>query len=712
MFKIFAVPLSMDELLGCLDRCTSAEELREKIALPTWRQGSLSQQRFCEVIRYPFESYTDLTFAKWGTFLKKVKVLFPRANAADAKALESFQAFAQKRMVALSPSLSAALTTDPGRKLSFVHADVSHGYQKDRIHFSTSEALRLLETHFPLSHAERLNEALAKEDCSSSEKRASRLQIILTLLLFEVNLMKYTRDFVKAAYKMQELQAKLREGSALIVRLSPYDEVTLFEIPLKIDNSDEFALWLNLSPYFSLRKKGERHFACFVPLEEGNINQLLMKLRQFQTVNENAKIQAIVEKLLSWLDVQLEFQSMLDESQRLDSYLVKVQRSLLVKEKYAPSLEKTVTPGSYILGSLLRNHFAAWRKDKVRDLPVDHLNDLRQTISFGETHRSQQRTLFAFIKKELDGHISPFRGQTKITFLKKYTRNLIGEGNQEGEVITTYPSEEAILGLPSSIPEPESPLPPKTIKPKEPQKKKREQEKKEEKVRQEGRFPQRAPADPVKTDIEIEEKEFSPETPSPSPVPFRSLGETFPYPFDERVERWRRHTFGEPLPPEDFPEYQDMSLSHQVLMHVFHHPHDVVDRFLSMAIQGSWPTALKKQENLRFVIPCEIIFRSKTYRGFMSYAVDRETHLCYHCCFTERVDADILSDVIFQTFKENDFPELALAVSTLRAPKQTPTSIADAKVIEDAIFGNVTIHVRSKDLTIKLFKTTSTELAR
>ena len=249
MFGIFSVPLSLDELIRCMQSCSRAEELKEKISLPVLRKGAFSQGRFIAAIRYPFESYTDLTFAKWKTFLTRLKVLFPVTDSKDAKALETFQAFVKKRIVAMTPSLAAALTPQPVEGLAFAHSLALRNGEWQKVHLTTEEYVEALEGEFLLSEQARLKKALEKEDVSSLDRRASAYQIILSLLMLEVNLMKLTSHFVEVALKIHELQAKLREGSILVMRISPYDEATLFEIPFDIEDSDEFALWLNLSPF-------------------------------------------------------------------------------------------------------------------------------------------------------------------------------------------------------------------------------------------------------------------------------------------------------------------------------------------------------------------------------------------------------------------------------------------------------------------------------
>ena len=465
---------------------------------------------------------------------------------------------------------------------------------------------------------------------------------------------------------------------------------------------------VKLKSFFSLKREEKRLLACFIPLEADSHLDLDQKLRQLKVANLNGKINAIIEKLLLWLQIHSLIKLLAKEYPALQAYMKQIECSLLVKQDYTKALEMAATPASYFLFSLLRNHLISWVNDEIRDLPFNHLTDFKQVVTFWNERRGKQRALFQYVKGELDQLIGNLRGQDKIKFASKYTKDMTGISI--GPALTSYPSEDDILGLPPSKPEAEKP----SAKASEKGKAKEAQPKKQKvkierplKKGTEGPRKETVATPPEEKESTTEDEEISFVAPAPSPVLERTVGEPFPYLFDERVERWRRHPFGQPLPADAFPEpeYQEMSLSAQQRMHVFHHPTDVIDRFLYLAIEGTWPNQKKGKDNLRFVIPAEFTFQGQKDRGFVSWAIDRETGICYHRCLTKRMHQDILSDTIFQTFQENDFPELAQAALSFKSPQQVPLLISDAKVIVDPIFGNVTIDQPEKDLTIKLFNT-------
>lgn len=140
-------------------------------------------------------------------------------------------------------------------------------------------------------------------------------------------------------------------------------------------------------------------------------------------------------------------------------------------------------------------------------------------------------------------------------------------------------------------------------------------------------------------------------------------------------------------------------------MHIFHSPHKLVDQFSSLGIQGTWCNTKRNQDDLRYIIPAEITFEGKSHRGLITYAIDRNTNICYHRFFTEKKDRDLVYQIINKTFDENDFPELKDVVNS--PPPSKPKYLAEYKctVAIDDRTGNVEIQDHDRGVLIKLFKT-------
>jgi hypothetical protein len=185
----------------------------------------------------------------------------------------------------------------------------------------------------------------------------------------------------------------------------------------------------------------------------------------------------------------------------------------------------------------------------------------------------------------------------------------------------------------------------------------------------------------------------------------RYLFEEIPFKFDMRVQRWDDHPFGEPFLEIDFPEYYDKALSYQKLMHLFHAPHKLIDRFLCFGIEGSWLNSKNHKNDLRYVIPAEITYENQTHRGLMVYAIDRETNVCYHRFFTEKMDQDILYQITNKVFNENDYPDLRDAVNLGQSPL-SKVNVVDSSSIKIES-GHVEIIDFEREVKIKLFKVKS-----
>jgi len=194
----------------------------------------------------------------------------------------------------------------------------------------------------------------------------------------------------------------------------------------------------------------------------------------------------------------------------------------------------------------------------------------------------------------------------------------------------------------------------------------------------------------------------------PLPVVRSQAQKVFPYKFNKRVHRWHAHPFGAALPPKEFPEYKDLDIEAQKKVHI-KHALPGVDAFYEMGIKGIWHSESSGQVHECLRLPAEITYKAegKTERGVITYVMN-ETGCCYHKYFSVRPPKSILTEVILNTFRAQDYPDLNQSAALAAMPGSgreqfhNPSSTADNITIHP-IFGYVTIDY--PEFAITLYKT-------
>lgn len=702
------LPLSLEDLNSRLETCQNSKELKEKLGADKWKKGIMFHQ-FISAVTPLIKDYKDLDSTKLNVFLKHVNRLFPDQTSQSDKAAQAiFWSQIKQQINTKIQHLQVKKEVPNYSGVSRVEAE-----SNQCIPLSVKEALKEYEGHFLISPKKRLEKILAAEDVSTLENKAKRFQWILSFLILEQDLFEHLCPYVKGITELQKLIDQLREGSHSVKQLSRNKEVTFFEIPEKSLQTEEFAFWLNLSSYIYLHREKDKLYACFYLEEErADYKEIEKHLQDLKKQTKQEKIHFLIDHVLLELKRASLMNHLFKINKKLLLFRQNINTSLLIQESYVDNFECSVVPSSYIILSILNQHTKCLKEDNPRNIPEKDVEDFQQILSFWQSNREKQKALFHLVRGELDEMIRTTKNKTQ--FLP-FTKDLNGDIRYPPAVLRKFFSKEEekgkstaakIVSLDSSWP---------VAKPLASERKKK---KVERKVRDSSSSTLKIDRELLTSDSSImqsvESLSFlsidslsltSPLLDKVDPKQEEYPGESFPYCYDQRVERWHRQSWDKSLNSKKFPEYNDSSAEYQEKMIIFHALHPLVDRFISLGIKGKWKNLRKDQEDIRFVIPAELTHKKIRYRGVITYAIDKKTQTCYHKFFSEKFERDILNEIITQTFDEHDFPELQKAKLSGRSIKPKSIYIKDVTIHQDAVFGNVRIYDRHKDFMIELFKT-------
>ncbi|MBA3239360.1 MAG: hypothetical protein H0T62_13600 [Parachlamydiaceae bacterium] len=538
-------------------------------------------------------------------------------------------------------------------------------------------------------------------------------------MILEFDLIKHTSSFLKDAFKAVEIQNELRLGCDRIIRISEVREVTLFEIPMRLEETEEFSSWLQLSSYLDLSYDGDRLFASMKQISLTDIDLDVFKgfLLNLHKKTSSKKLHMIIDKWLKNMEYEDHIKVFFKTVKALFVQFVElVNRSSLVQCKYSRELEFEITPIAFYMFKLINDHAIFSLLEKPRDLPKNNLQNFKRVLDLWDIHKETQSKLFEEANHQLSTLIK--NNLRFKPFLQRYTQDLTGPAKGILGKMRPYPKEFRIDQSERGDNLTDKAL---TISSKAPKIKPAFQKNKTKKISHKKTSQSEQIAVQSKKILEIKEglklslaKEKTIKTELgcgssgkdelklSQPTQMLLPGDSFSFKFDQRVQRWNDHAFGQPFLKNEFPEYHDKALSYQKLMHLFHAPHHLVDRFLSFGIEGTWLNVKNSKNDLRYVIPAEITYENKTHRGLIVYAIDSETNVCYHRFFTEKKDQDILYQITNKVFNENDYPDLrdAVNVGQFPLPKLNVVDSSSIKIQS----GHVEIIDFEREVKIKLFK--------
>lgn len=697
-------PISMAMLNQKLENCQSVQDISENFKFIITDNTPLILSVFINATEYLIQSFEDLNFKNWGFFLKKIAQIFPdEQNNAKLKGLE------QKILVKfreLYPQLTSASKGVNENKNPTAEVDA---------------ALLQVSDVFKSSLQERIESAFIIENTCNIENKARVLQLSLNFLIVESDLIKHTSPFVEAAFKTNALQNELRFGCDRIIRISSVTEITLFEIPMHLDETEEFSFWLQLSPYLDLSFEGNRLFASLKHISRDDISlPLFMEfLQNLQKKISNERLHFILLKWLQSLKYEIYFHSnTVNTMKNLLEFTRKMQAYSLLKCEYSRNFEFEITPISFYLFKLINDYVVTSLIEQPRDIATLDLQNFRRVLDLWENHKETQSKLFEEANRQLWPLI-----KSNLKSLNRYNQDLTGPANGISGKMRPYPNVLKILDQTEKaddLADKTSQISTKSVKSvkststskkntkKIPPKKTPQHHQNVSYSRKIAEIKEESNSIPNLVNEEIAKNELgsvsSGKDKQELDLPILKIlpGETFLFKFDQRVQRWNDHPFGEPFLDKEFPEYYDKDLDYQKLMHIFHAPHHLVDRFLSFGIEGTWLNVKNSKSDLRYVIPAEITYKNLRHRGLIVYAIDGKTDVCYHRFFTEKMDQDILYQVANKVFNENDYPHLRDAANVGKFPLPKMNIVDSSSICIEA--GYVEIVDFEREVKIKLFK--------
>jgi len=159
--------------------------------------------------------------------------------------------------------------------------------------------------------------------------------------------------------------------------------------------------------------------------------------------------------------------------------------------------------------------------------------------------------------------------------------------------------------------------------------------------------------------------------------------------YHPRVARWFTCDPYGSIDPLIFPEYVDhTNFRKMVVIHGFS---PVVDSlWKKYGIKTKW------EKNDLYSLPVQL----GDTRGIISLCVDSKTNVCYHRCFRQRTDDQLLNDLVEERFNFADFPPLSS--SDKKLPNISLVDIQNQDAVEVSTY-KITIFDRRLSLPITIF---------
>lgn len=707
----FYIPLTATEFINRLHICQTAADLhflRFPDLRPECRSlaegGKISLNQFIRAIYYPLESYSDVSSSHLLTLCRKIDELFPTATRGQEEQEGLKMLWSKlKSKISASPQPSSSV---PAYSIEeFLESSLSHYEEPDQSRLET--IVELNAAHLPI-------------------QRAETLQAVLHLLLIEEQLLALIQPFVSHVATLNSLYEEYHKGCHSIIRLSVCAEMATIKMTKDVQDSSEWSFLLNLHRFLDIRLDAEDDhiYISFQPIHSSEREVVFKKVNQLKACSQNTQASFLANKFILCDQMRTGANQFFTTL----SPLVEFQKELA---KFLSRLTQTITqeaevytaPAAYYIWYLLNQNLikqALSSKELPQKVNMKIYQDIQQLCNFLVDKKERQRNLYQLANAQLNQLIqeAPKREKAQLLKCRKNWLELSFQQRLGPNLPDSIYVEQATSTSSSSVSTSSNRDDFLTIHQIQSKKPVSSNKKKSKKKKNHDEFPIAAPPVPKDEDLSLSlKKEIQPQVIESSPLviensPVNTIpllpGQDFPYLYDKRVMRWHEHLFGDPLSPEIFPEYADKPLVYQQRMHVFHMLHPFVDRFLHLAIKSSWSNTSHQRQDTWEVIPAEISFKGRTYRGCISYCTDPETKVCYHKFFSQQFEKTILRGVIRKAFDDQDFPEVhhSLKVSQM-SPK--PSFYGDqtqrVNCLIDPLFGNVTLIDLNKEITIKLFNT-------
>lgn len=176
--------------------------------------------------------------------------------------------------------------------------------------------------------------------------------------------------------------------------------------------------------------------------------------------------------------------------------------------------------------------------------------------------------------------------------------------------------------------------------------------------------------------------------------------------YAQRVKRWFSANPTETLDQNDFPDYQEYSFAYHQIMILYHAFSLTVDAFVErLGLKGTWTNMRTGHSDVRYILPGEITNGDEKQRGAFVYAVGKDNVL-YHRFFSPQSTDELVQKIVYNTFKDIDFPELNQSFHEKESEKDMKDisfKNEDEEITEHPFLGMITIRNNTKRLVIKLF---------
>jgi hypothetical protein len=690
------IPFSWQELNTKLGDCASTRDVKKAFSLEGTSLTDLVNR-----ILYPMRSY-DPDPVGGELLLNQLKRLYPDLQGDENRAFYELQQKILLQSNCLRPEAKEIAEPSEPPQVKVFRFLEDFRIKEELISFDAY--LECASKAVQNVSKDRCEEALLVHSKTSSLSEPKGLQLMLSYLLAEKEYVQRAINLLEGMEKLHEMDLRYREGADRIISLSLCEETRLYDVTELAGEECDF--WVSLSSYIDFRKMGERVFVYFPPLfrTEHDKGAILHHWQQIADNHSHPKLREIASKLILGFEFSQMITHHTQQMRDFPPYISKWMKLLnsFSSQFYQDVFLLMISPFCRLLDIRLSKFFCdGLKQERFQIFQVDVVREMKKIIRYWQDHQCYQENLYHHAYNELRGRIKG-SGKQKRNLLQ-FTKYLMG--NSAADLLPERyreSAEEQRKGIRRVKQKPfQSPqATPKMIKSAKKAVSSSSSPTASSLSSSSSASSSCSSSSSSSSSSEAIMSVFSYSPPSLSEFP----GEPFPFFLDKRVARWDEHPFGELLTQEAFPEYWQLGVEFQELEHLFHSPHYLVDRFFHLGIDSLWNSHDRESE--RKVIPAEIAYKGKVYRGYLAYAIDKTSRICYHRYFSRQIDKDFLCQIIRKSFDQVDFPDLQHTARCKHIPEGRIVKCdSDTMVQIHPLFGTVLIEDRLRGVKIKLFKT-------
>lgn len=612
-----------------------------------------------------------------------------------------------KQLVEALKAKTVALSTVKQNQGSESKLDLSKAERDQAKHLTDVEKL------LKKTPEERLSLALSfPTPCKAgSETEAHRLQIILSAMDYESELLPLVSSFVEKGLFVQRSNKSYEDATVTLVPISSQREIARFEVPSTISSFDDYALCVHYQQIVSLVTRLNSRLS--------NINSdyppELEQLRKIRIRLEAAKAREshFARILLLHLDHELVpvifCRSLIALSTKyfsefFGSAFVRLQvAEKSLQDFAAPCFKFIQVPLAGLIQKLLK-------EEKFDTLDTRVLTSLQRACHIWNQAQSKQVKMYAIAMDKLRKNVFSKGNNSRKNSSKKsmrYLNSLISKNALASKLgIQSCISRGELESLYAFMPnlsltpvETGSPVPVYAPKRQQPRGNKTKHDPLSKLFSSIGAFPSssRDLSKPTQLDV-TEEKGFPVEKMESEVRPLPKVEKQIPFTMAPRVRRWTKCT---EFDAEVFPGYLQEDFPRKRRYHGFSL---AVDQYYDIGFKAEWTNSKTGAKNHRYIIPAEFEYGQEVERGAIIYCID-DNRVCYHRYFHRDLgEEELIQKSVTNSFYDLDFPELAVQEVSQGFKSQITETEGRVEVEEDAVFG--TVEIRQVDgLIIRLIST-------